>query len=447
MPRRANRAGPRRLGAALLLSLLGGASGCDDRAPSLIKSVRGLEGPPTPSVDAEGPRLGAIADDVPVYGAADEAADVIGLLHAGASVARGEQPYGVDGCEQGWYPIYPKGFVCIGAGATLELKHPTMVAMKLRPDLQQPLPYSYARTRKKTALFERDPERADGVREKETLPRSAGLAIVGSWNAFDSEGRRRRLAMTTNGYFLDADDLRDAEASEFEGVELDGEQVGLPMGFIVRRGVRTWELPDSGEPEAGDELDYHSVLHLTGRFRTVGEDRFWAVKGGRWVRHKDTTVVRRRSVFPDFVSDAQRWVDISIITGTAVLYEGKRPVFATLVSVGRDRLSEAEGAQVTLRGTFQVRSKAITAVQVDPSSFADGVPLFDAPWWVELSSGQGMHGSYWHDRFGIEHGLGSVQWSPADAQRMWAWVLPELPAGWHGVVEDGDQPTLVLIRN
>jgi len=67
---------------------------------------------------------------------------------------------------------------------------------------------------------------------------------------------------------------------------------------------------------------------------------------------------------------------------------------------------------------------------------------------MELSSGQLMHGAYWHDRFGIEHGPGSVQWSPADAQRVWAWATPEVPDGWHGVNErpEGSPKTLIRIR-
>ena len=57
--------------------------------------------------------------------------------------------------------------------------------------------------------------------------------------------------------------------------------------------------------------------------------------------------------------------------------------------------------------------------------------LFDVPWAIELSSGQLLHGAYWHDRFGIEHGSGDTMLAPADAQRLFGWVTPDLPKGWH----------------
>src|SRR5690606_6840234 len=131
----------------------------------------------------------------------------------------------------------------------------------------------------------------------------------------------------------------------------------------------------------------------------------------------------------------QRWVDISIIAGTMVAYEGPTPVYASLVSVGRDRLSdEAPDARVTKRGEFTIKAKHITALSSDVKSFANRVEIHDVPWVLELSSGQKVHGAYWHNRFGIEHGPGNVQLAPADAQWLFHWAGPALPKGWHSVV-------------
>ena len=43
--------------------------------------------------------------------------------------------------------------------ATLDLGHPTLAAMALAPNLEAKLPYTYARARVETPLFERDPAR------------------------------------------------------------------------------------------------------------------------------------------------------------------------------------------------------------------------------------------------------------------------------------------------
>jgi hypothetical protein len=437
-------------GAALLIALGGLALGCrgTEDAPKLAKTVAApLDLSSVPVPPADGPRLGATAEITPVLARPDEKSEQIGYLHAGAQVARAAEPIATDGCADGWYPVRPRGFVCAGRGATLDLAHPTLVAMSLQPKLDQELPYAYARASQKSSLFTTDPRRDDGVQPAEPLAARSGMAVVGSWSALDPEGKTQRLGMLTNGRFVPADDLERAEPSSFTGVALDGEKETLPVAFVVRRGIHTFKLDGMTAQQLG-ELEYHETVRLTGRYRTVGDVRFWALPSGRWVRHRDVTVVRRREVFPDFAAGDQKWLDISIVTGTCVLYEGKRPVFATLVSVGQDRLGDPETSQSTARGTFNIVGKHITATGVDPDSFGEPFRVYDAPWALELSSGQMIHGAYWHDRFGVEEGAGNIELSPQDARRLWSWAAPDLPEGWHGVTQPPQSsPTVVVIRS
>ena len=98
-------------------------------------------------------------------------------------------------------------------------------------------------------------------------------------------------------------------------------------------------------------------------------------------------------------------------------------------------------------GEFRVVAKHITGVGVDPATLAEGVTVYDAPWVLELASGQLLHAAYWHDRFGIEHGPGNIQISPSDAHRVWGWMDPQVPAGWHGVrVPESDPTAIVNVR-
>jgi hypothetical protein len=56
-------------------------------------------------------------------------------------------------------------------------------------------------------------------------------------------------------------------------------------------------------------------------------------------------------------------------------------------------------------------------------------------------------GAFWHDRFGIEHGPGAIEMAPADAARVWKWVDPQVPEGWHGVMQPAPgQRVIVHIR-
>jgi hypothetical protein len=400
--------------------------------------------PKVPVPPENGPKLGATAEVTPVLERPAGKAKQLGYLRAGAKVARADKPYSRDGCEGGWYPVRPRGFVCAGQAATVDLNHPTLLAMALQPKLDQPLPYTYARTTRETPLYERHDKRDDAVREVGKLRARSSMAVIGSWSAIDPEGKPQSLALLTNGRFVRATDLRAAETSSFAGAEL-GPKAGLPVAFVVKRGVRAWRV-DGRDAEKMNLLNYHEVLMLTGRYRTISGVRHWALDDERWVRHPDVTVVYRRNVFPDFVKNDTKWLDVSIVTGTLVVYEGKRPLFATLVSVGRDRLGDPKTTASTAQGTFDVVGKHVTA-RLDPKTLEENYDVFDLPWAIELSSGQLLSGAYWHDRFGIDNGPGHVQLSPADAARLWHWVEPQLPQGWHGVTDPpGDKRVIVNIR-
>jgi hypothetical protein len=422
------RASGRASGMALSLAMaLSACSGHHD-GPSLSLAVQDDSVPDVPQPPANGPKLGAVANITPILERPQSGARQLGYLHAGGRVARAEQPYSRRGCAGGWYPVRPRGFVCATESATVDMAHPTLAAMALTPNLDQPLPYAYARTRVETPLFERDPDKDDAVREVSKLKRRAGMAVVGSWSARGPEGKDERLALLTSGRFVRAGDLEAAQPSTFHGVEL-GKKEDLPLAFVVKRGVHSFKL-DGDDAQRAGALGYHDVLHLTGRFHNVGDVKYWATSDGLWVRHRDVLVVQARSVFPDCALGTQRWLDLSVVTGALTLYEGKRPVFVTLASVNRDaHQSEAE----PWLGTFEVTGKEVTLTARDPHSFAENFELFDAPWGVTLSSGGLLYGAYWHDRFGVDHGSGAIELSPADAERVYHWVTPEVPEGWHGL--------------
>lgn len=438
----------RRLAAAGIVTAL--LVACGHRQPGekpLLKAEdEDIPIPAVPEPPENGPRLGAVANVTPVLDRPSRRGTQIGYLHAGETVARAAQPFSTIGCEGGWFPVRPRGFVCAGTVATTNLSHPTLAAMAIQPKLDAPLPYAYARAVRDTTLYEIDGQKSDGVRALGRLRAKSGLAVVGSWSANDSEGKPMRLAMMTDGHFVPAADLEAAVPSRFEGVVL-GDKAELPIAFVVKRGVRAWSL-DGDDAEKQKPLDYHQRLDLTGRYRTLGGVEFWATRDGRWVRLTDVTLVRERHDFPAFAAGQQKWVDVSVVTGTLVAYEGKKAVFATLVSVGRDRLGAPESTAVTQRGEFQIVGKHVTLAGRDPASFTDGSSVYDAPWAIELSSGQLLVGAYWHDRFGIEHGPGNIEVSPADAQWLFRWTDPEVPPGWHGVTEkpQSDGQPIVNVR-
>ena len=429
-------------GAVLPLALALVACGSHSSDPGMSKATDDEGIPSVPEPLATGPKLGAVANITPVLERPVASSKQLGYLHAGARVARASEPYSRRGCGGGWYPVRPRGFVCATESATLDMAHPTLAAMALAPTLDKPLPYTYARTRTETPLFERDPGHDDAVREVGKLKRRAAMAVVGSWSAKDPGGSVQRLALLTSGRFVRASDLEAAEPSAFHGVEIDKKE-DLPFAFVVKRGVRSFKL-DGEESQKAKTLAYHDVVHLTGRFHNVGDVKYWATDDGNWVRHRDVLVVQARNTFPDFAQGSQRWIDVSVVTGTLMLYEGKKQIFATLCSVNRD----AHQGQTDWLGSFEVTGKEVTLAAREPSFFAENFEVFDAPWGLTLSSGMAVYGAYWHDRFGVDHGPGSIELSPADAERVYHWVTPQIPEGWHGLAGAlGDsQKTRIVIR-
>lgn len=430
-------------GCAGLLALCHACTSSHDVTPDLSKQ-KGAAAPNVGPIPKDNPKLGAIADMTPVLERPETSAKRLGYLHAGSRVARAKEPYPGEGCEGGWYPVRPKGFVCVGASASLDMKHPTLAAMSLAPELSQALPYTYARTTKETSIFAQHAQAENSVKKVGKLRARSGLAVVGSWDAKDQEGQQHRLGLMPNGLFVRAADLKAAEGSNFEGIELTKEK-GLPVGFVVKRGVNYFKI-EKGRPQKDTALEYHERVELSGRFRTIDKQRYWATNDDRWVRHRDVTVVRRLHNYPEFAVKQQKWIDVSIIMGTLVMYEGTTPVFATLVSVGRDRLGDPKTSASTERGLFEVTEKHITDRTLDPKASTSRYEVYDVPWVVSLSSGAKLHGAFWHNRFGIEHTDGALHLSPTDAARLFGWVSPSLPEGWHAIAQQGEDKTLVRIR-
>ncbi|MCL2823733.1 MAG: L,D-transpeptidase [Polyangiaceae bacterium] len=398
------------------------------------------------TVDPDGPKLASIDKSTSIFERPSLDAPVVGTMRAGTMVARSSDPVSKSGCAGGWYAIHPRGFVCAGQGAPTNLAHPTLAVMKTLPARQAPLPYQYFSTTKPTSLYEWDRAKGAAVREVGKLRRRSRVAVVGSWTAQNPEGATENLAMLPDGRYVNAAHLEDNTVSSLKGVVLD-EENKLPVAFVVKQGIRAWSL-DGAKPARVEGIEPHSIVPLTGRYRTVGDTQFWGTKDGNHVRHADVTVVRRRETFPEFVGPEQKWIDVSVIMGTVVLYEGRKPVYVALCSVGVDRTGNPETDPTTQMGTFEITAKHITSSEPGTKRFADDHDVFDVPWVQKLSSGQMIHGAIWHSRFGVEHGPGNIQLSANDAAYVFSWAEPVVPEGWHSVlrVVEGESKVIVVVR-
>jgi lipoprotein-anchoring transpeptidase ErfK/SrfK len=189
------------------------------------------------------------------------------------------------------------------------------------------------------------------------------------------------------------------------------------------------------------------MVPLTGKVKNSAGVRFVETSDGKWLRSKDLKVAPQPSKLPWFAKGKTRWVDISILSQTLVLYEGAKPVYATLVSTGRDGIGDPNKTLSTPTGTFRIYQKHVTTTM--DSNVADSeFELRDVPWVMYFKGGYALHAAYWHDDFGRLRSHGCVNLAPIDARYIFDFVSPDTPDHWHASYtgEALGQGTLVHIH-
>lgn len=257
------------------------------------------------------------------------------------------------------------------------------------------------------------------------VKRHAGVALVDSFVAPD-EAFGRRFAVSVDGRLLPADKLKAETASPFHGFELQDQ--GLPAGIVYNQGARVYG-EDLGV--TSESLAHRSLVLLTGEVRVRGGVRYVRGRDGHWYKSGDLRVAAQPSSLPWFARKQVRWIDISILSQTLVLYEGSTPRYITMISSGRDGLGDPKESYSTPTGTFRIYQKHVTNTM--DSNVADNeFELRDVPWVMYFEGGYALHAAYWHDDFGKPRSHGCVNLAPIDARYIFSWTSPDVPEHWHG---------------
>ncbi len=345
---------------------------------------------------------------------------------------------------------------------------------------------------------------ADRVRRK------TGLSFVDAFVAEDG-GLRRRFAVTVDLRLIPTTKVKPDTGSPFHGIEIT-EGVPVPFALVAKRDSKTYKLiKNRDEARTADDLPHRVVVPLTGHARIKAGRRFYQTLKDpkRWVAANDVGVVALPPTFPPEAEKGEKWIDISLLQQTLVLYEGKRPWYATLVSTGRDRIGDPKTTLATPQGSFRLKSKHVAAAMdseenstvlggskgvrsprlsdealatverlraaekngeklseedqrrllnvkkgrhpeygVTMRRGSENFELRDVPWIQYFAAGYAIHGAYWHDVFGVPRSHGCVNLSPVDARVAFLWTDPPVPDGWHGVNVGPDmgEGTLVVVR-
>jgi lipoprotein-anchoring transpeptidase ErfK/SrfK len=217
----------------------------------------------------------------------------------------------------------------------------------------------------------------------------------------------------------------------------------LPVAFVVNYFAKRWTLDDARKRAtvADGQLDRFDAFGLTGEKARVNGYEFWETDSGFWLRSSDATKTEPGPP-PDKLGEHEKWIDVNLRRQTLVAFEGGAPVYATLISSGRNE-------HETPPGSFRIREKHISATMDGDSDTATDGPysIEDVPYIEYFNAGYALHGAFWHGSFGAVKSHGCVNLAPWDAKALFGWTEPQLPDGWHAVYATKEKPgTRVVVH-
>jgi len=216
----------------------------------------------------------------------------------------------------------------------------------------------------------------------------------------------------------------------------------MPFAWVLPEKARVHSKPSGGYTSAS-KVRFEVVAVL----EEAAGGRFVRVGPSAWLAASD---VRRPSVAePPAEVDAaagEKWIDVELATQTLVAYEGKKPVFATLVSTGKGRQGSPNATPIGTHRTW-IKLLATDMDNLEDDNASRYYRMESVPYVQFFSKGYGLHGAYWHRSFGNVRSHGCVNLAPLDAQRLFWWSAPRLPAGWTATLPMPHEPgTVVRVR-
>ena len=227
------------------------------------------------------------------------------------------------------------------------------------------------------------------------------------------ESNGQRWYEMNAGEFVPADSVRLVEVPAFRGVEV-ALQPERPFGWLVQDVVPSHQ-PD-GEPDHAyaelERFDFFQVYDAV-----VGEDNWiwYQLENGGWIRQTYVSLIDVHPP-PDDVAPGEFWVEVDLYEQTFAAYEGRRMVYAGLISSGLNRWPTHEGL-------FQVWSRYRENKMSGAEGKVDYYFIEDVPYimYFDRLNEIALHGAYWHDRFGYKHSHGCVNMPPRDAEWIYYW--------------------------
>ncbi|MFT3774288.1 MAG: L,D-transpeptidase [Minicystis sp.] len=327
------------------------------------------------------------------------------------------------GCKGAWLEVGPLAWVCEDAVEPSTVP-PIEAGRSVLPSAADGMPYRYFFVGPEGSSAYKELDSAELAEPHMALQPGFAVAITAERTVDGA-----RYGRTAHNLWVPMRDLGAVRSFAFQGETITDTPGGrIPIAWIVSDHARVLSKPASGALTSTSKSRFETVPVLdtiegpSGRFLRIGEGAFIAAKDARHPQLAEPP--------PEVdASNGERWIDVDLETQTLVAYEGKRPVFATIVSTGKGK----QGTPLaTPKGTHRIWIKLLTSDMdnLEDDNASRYYRMEDVPWVQYFSKGVGLHGAFWHRSFGFVRSHGCVNLSPLDAQRLFFWTGPHVPAGW-----------------
>jgi hypothetical protein len=245
-----------------------------------------------------------------------------------------------------------------------------------------------------------------------------------------------RFYRTIKGTYVPLQYVMDIDPPGYEGLII-APDMPLPIGFVGQGRPTTYRRGAGGRALAESGRILRQAFRFLREKDKVGAIEYWVTTDGEYVRGHNFGIAEEQDP-PAGVEPEGKWIQVDLSDQLLVAFQGRRPVFAALVSTGKDGFE-------TPAGNYRILSKHVSAT-MDGVTEADGAySIEDVPWTMFFSDNFALHGAFWHNRFGMTKSHGCVNMSPIDAKWIFEWSEPHVPEGWHGVISGAVQPGTVVI--
>ncbi|AFZ26200.1 hypothetical protein Cylst_4093 [Cylindrospermum stagnale PCC 7417] len=129
--------------------------------------------------------------------------------------------------------------------------------------------------------------------------------------------------------------------------------------------------------------------------------------GAVWANSPNETI---KQTIATLQKSDQRWIHIDLSKQKLIAWEGSKPVYAIVISSGKK-------STPTRTGTFKIQSKLKTTRMRGRDYDVPNVPHA-----MFYEGNYGIHGAYWHKRFGTPVSHGCVNLAPNHAKWLFKWA-------------------------